>query len=209
MSRPRGMARPPWPLGLLVSPSTWRRWRERQVPAVIGWHQLFYRCLGGVSLVLLALQLASGLMLLAHYQPQTAQALAGLAQMEAEHWWGWPLRRMHAVGGNLLVLFVSLHMFRVWWRGAFRQPRRFYWLSGYGLWLACLAMLLSGSLLPATQGAWRGWGRLLALWGLGAPDPGQALGGLYALHLGLPWLMLVALVAHLAMIRRLGLAEPL
>jgi hypothetical protein len=35
------------------------------------------------------------------------------------------------------------------------------------------------------------------------------LGGLYALHLGLPWLMLPALAAHLAMVRRLGLAEPL
>ncbi len=185
-----------------------RRYRQRQVPALTSWPQYFHRCLGGLSLLLLVVQLVSGLVLLVHYRPEPSQALASLMQMESRVWGGWALRRLHAVAGNLLLLTVSLHMLKVLWRGAYKDPRELYWLSGVALWLACLVMLVSGGLLPGTQAAWQGLAILCQ--DLGLPAPGlEGLGLVYALHLGLPWVMLLALWAHLAMVRRLGLAEPL
>jgi len=187
----------------------WRqRYLERQVPAIGQWPRLFHRCLGGLSLLLLLVQLISGLALLIHYRPEPGQALASLMQMEAQTWGGWGLRRAHAVGGNLLLILVSLHMLKVLWRGAYKDPRELHWLSGFALWLGSLAMLVSGGLLPGTQAAWQGLAALCR--GLGLAPPGlEALGLAYALHLGLPWLMLLALWTHLAMVRRLGVAEPL
>lgn len=185
-----------------------QRYLERQVPALRGWPQYFHRCLGGLSLLLLVTQLLTGLFLLLHYRPDPGQALVSLMGMEARVWGGWALRRAHAVGGNLLPWLVSLHMLKVLWRGAHRDPRELNWLSGVALWLACLAMLVSGGLLPATQAAWQGLSALCLLLGLEPPGL-ESLGLAFGLHLGLPWLMLLALWAHLAMVRRLGLAEPL
>lgn len=185
-----------------------QRYLERQVPALKGWPQYFHRCLGGLSLLLLVVQLLTGLFLLFHYRPEPGQALASLMRMEAQVWGGWALRRAHAVGGNLLPWLVSLHMLKVLWRGAFHDPRELNWLSGALLWLASLAMLVTGGLLPATQGAWRGLATLCQALGLDPPGL-EGLGLAHGLHLGLPWLILLALWAHLAMVRRLGLAEPL
>jgi quinol-cytochrome oxidoreductase complex cytochrome b subunit len=184
------------------------RYQGRQVPALTVWPQYFHRCLGGLSLLLLAMQLVSGLVLLMHYRPEPAQALASLMHLESQVWGGWALRRLHAVSGNLLLLTVSLHMLKVLWRGAYKDPRELHWLSGVLLWLGSLAMLVSGGLLPGTQAAWQGLAVLCRGLGL-APPSLEGLGLVYALHLGLPWLLLLALWGHLAMVRRLGLAEPL
>ncbi|MFH1034045.1 MAG: cytochrome b N-terminal domain-containing protein [Pseudomonadota bacterium] len=212
---PAGRSRGAWP-GLLdwfrrrLSPGEGlgQRYRERQVPALTAWPQYFHRCLGGLSLVLLVLQLLSGLALLLYYRPEPDQALASLMHLESRVWGGWALRRLHAVAGNLLLLTVSLHMLKVLWRGAYKEPREFYWLSGLTLWLGSLLMLVSGGLLPGTRAAWQGLAALCHSLGLAAPSL-ESLGLVYALHLGLPWLMLLALWVHLAMVRRLGLAEPL
>ena len=185
-----------------------RRYLERQVPAIVGWPQYFHRCLGGLCLLLLMMQLVSGLFLLLHYRPEPGQALASLMRMESQVWGGWALRRAHAVGGNLLLWGVSLHMLRVLWRGAYKDPRELHWLSGVVLWLVSLVMLFSGGLLPGTQAAWQALAGLCQALGM-APPGAQNLGLAYGLHLGLPWLMLLALWAHLAMVRCSGVAEPL
>lgn len=140
----------------------------------------------------MAIQLITGLALLVYYRPEPAQALARLMRLEAQVWDGWLLGRVQAVAGNLLLFTVSLHMLKVLWRDAYKDPRELYWLSGVVLWPVCLVMLISGGLLPGTQTAWQYLAALCQGLGLSAPEL-SSLGLAYALHLGLPCLMLLAL----------------
>jgi len=202
-----------------LRPPLWRR----EVPAIAAWQEYFYKCFGGLAFLMFALQALTGLLLLVFYQPSAEGAWQGLMYLDNQAPGGWALRRMHAVGGNLLVLFALLHMLRVLWTSAYKAPRELHWLSGVLLLFCALASAASGQVLAWNQagvelarqltGAWRGVplvGEGIFLWLRGGAEVGEAaLGRFFALHLASPALMLVFLRAHWAMIRRKGVAGPL
>ena len=43
---------------------------------------------------------------------------------------GWLFRQLHAWGATLMVLFVTLHMTRTFFMGAFKKPRELTWVVG-------------------------------------------------------------------------------
>jgi ubiquinol-cytochrome c reductase cytochrome b subunit len=197
-------------------------WR-REVPALSAWQHYFYRCFGGLALLMFGLQIVTGLLLLIFYHPTADGAWSSLVHLDNQVIGGWVLRRLHAVGGNLLVFFTLMHMVRVLWTSAYKAPRELHWMSGLALLGCALATAASGQVL-----AWNQTGVELArlLTGLGQGVPliggalvslarggpevgGPTLGRFFALHLSLPVAMLLFLKLHWVMIRRMGVAGPL
>ncbi len=172
----------------LIRPS-WSK-RRRLFPAPTRPLHYLRGCLGGLALVVFAAQVLSGLALLACYQPWSQGPGPGILGLESEGVMGWMLRRLHAVGAELLLLLVFLHLLRVLWTGAFHPPREWNWLSGLAL--AGLAFLgaLSGNALAGAGG------QASPVW-------------LVALHLGLPGAMVLVMRLHFRMVRRTGVAGPL
>ena len=181
-------------------------------------------CLGGAALLLFANQVITGVLLTVYYKPATEAALASLQFVEQQTTLGFLIRQMHAWGGNLLILLLLLHMGKVFFNRAYRHPREMTWLSGALLLLVALAFGFTGYLLPWDQTAY--WGTisgteligqvplvghllLTLLWG-GVKVSELTISRFFAVHcLVLPWIILPLLAAHFAMIRRLGISEPL
>ncbi len=202
-----------------LQPDQW----QRKVPATSAWQHYLYRCFGGLALLMFGVQVVTGLWLLAFYQPTAGGAWASLVHLDNQVVGGWALRRLHAVGGDLLVLFALLHLLRVLWTSAYHAPRELHWLSGVLLLACVLATAASGQVLAWNQagvelarvltGVWRhlpGLGAALVRWCRGGEVVGGAtLGRFFALHLALPVVMMVFLRLHWGMIRRTGVARPL
>lgn len=165
----------------------------------------------------------SGLFLLIYYIPSPKEAFESIEILENQVKFGWLFRRVHAVGANVMILLVILHMMKVLVTGAYKPPRELHWISGFALLLMTLIMGISGYLLPWTQLSF--WavtvltssfavlpvvGDDLVLLVRGGPwVTGATLGRFFALHLATAALMVLFLAFHFWMIRRTGVQEPL
>ena len=181
-------------------------------------------CLGGIALLLFINQVLTGVLLAMYYKPSTDAALTSLRFVEQQTELGLLIRQMHAWGASLLVLFVLLHLGKIFWNSAYRHPREMTWVSGALLLFTALAFGFTGYLLPWDQTAY--WGTisgtelagkvpllghliLTLLWG-GTKVSELTISRFFAVHcLVLPWVILPLLAAHFAMIRRLGISEPM
>jgi quinol-cytochrome oxidoreductase complex cytochrome b subunit len=61
------------------------------------------------------------------------------------------LRNLHRWSAHAMVLLVFAHMFKVFYRGAYRPPREFNWVIGVVLLLLTLFLSYTGYLLPWDQ----------------------------------------------------------
>ena len=125
------------------------------------------------------------------------------------------LRQMHHWAALIFVAAIAVHMFRVFFTGAFRKPREFNWLIGVGLTVLALAAgfsgyslpddLLSGTGLQIARGILQAtpivgtWGAFLLF---GGEFPGtDFISRLYGVHILLvPGLILALVTAHLMMV---------
>ncbi len=181
-------------------------------------------CLGGISLVLIILQFATGILLLLYYRPTTAEAYQSIIEITNQVPFGWLIRGLHYWGANLLIGAVILHMIRIFFTGAYKSPREFTWVSGVVLFIITLLLGFSGFLLPWNQLSY--WTTTVATDGMSAiPLIGETLkffvrGGLEVGQLGLtrffashvvilPGILMIFLAIHFLMVRRLGIADPL
>jgi quinol-cytochrome oxidoreductase complex cytochrome b subunit len=117
--------------------------------------------LGGMAIVLVLLQLATGVLLKFAYVPIPAQAYASITQLEDEVLFGAFVRNIHHWSAHFLVLVIFLHWLRVFFTGAFLPPRQFNWVIGLGLLLLVLASNFTGYLLPWDQLAY--WGTTICI----------------------------------------------
>src|SRR5208337_4840592 len=61
------------------------------------------------------------------------------------------LRSLHRWSAHAMVFLVFAHMFKVFYRGAYRTPREFNWVIGVILLLITLLLSYTGYLLPWDQ----------------------------------------------------------
>jgi cytochrome b6 len=61
------------------------------------------------------------------------------------------LRNLHRWSAHAMVFLVFAHMFKVFYRGAYRPPREFNWVIGVILLLVTLFLSYTGYLLPWDQ----------------------------------------------------------
>jgi ubiquinol-cytochrome c reductase cytochrome b subunit len=128
---------------------------------------------------------------------------------------GMLLRQMHHWSALIFVAAMAVHMFRVFFTGAFRKPREFNWLIGVGLTtLGLLAGfsgyslpddLLSGTGLQIARGIMQAV-PLIGTWAafllFGGEFPGtDFISRLYSVHILLiPGLILALVTAHLMLV---------
>lgn len=179
---------------------------------------------GGISTVLFLLLTLTGIALMFYYIPSTGIAYDNMKDLEFAVSFGLLIRNMHRWSAHMMVLFVFLHMCRVFYAGAYKAPREFNWVIGVVLLVCTLLLSFTGYLLPWDQ---------LAIWAitvgstmakyapfvgpdirfglLGGNIVGQnALLRFYVLHcIVLPVAVLLLLAIHFWRIRKDGgIADP-
>ncbi len=111
-------------------------------PAKVNRHALKFRTtlgLGLISLYLFLILIGTGVLLMFYYVPSTDTRYQNMKDLEFVVSAGLVLRNMHRWAAHLMVLFVMLHMCRVFYTGAYKRPREFNWVIGVGLFLLTLA----------------------------------------------------------------------
>jgi len=196
---------------------------EKRAPCVKGLTG-YFNCFGGVALVFFAIQVLSGIYLLAYYIPHPDYAFKSIQLITTQVPLGWLIRRVHIIGAHFLLILVVIHMLKVFFSQAYKPPRELHWISGVMLLFLVLAMNFTGYLLPWSQLSY--WattvatsvpdsipvvGRLLVQFLRGGTMVCTAtLGRFYIMHIALiPIVMSGLMVAHFKMIRHTGIARPL
>ncbi|HJV68831.1 cytochrome bc complex cytochrome b subunit [Ideonella sp.] len=118
---------------------------------------------GSLALLVLVMQIVTGIFLTMHYKPDAALNAAGVpvAFASVEYImrdvpWGWLIRYMHSTGASAFFVVVYLHMFRGLMYGSYRKPRELVWIFGCAIFLCLMAEAFMGYLLP--------WGQM-SYWG--------------------------------------------
>jgi cytochrome b6 len=93
----------------------------------------------------------TGIPLMLYYHPSVPQAYADMKDLRFVVSAGVFLRNLHRWSAHAMVMLVFAHMFKVFYRGAYRPPREFNWVVGVVLLLITLFLSYTGYLLPWDQ----------------------------------------------------------
>jgi quinol-cytochrome oxidoreductase complex cytochrome b subunit len=107
--------------------------------------------LGTLSLGVFLILVLTGIPLMLYYHPSVPQAYADMNDLRFVVSAGIFLRNLHRWSAHAMVLLVFAHMFKVFYRGAYRPPREFNWVIGVMLLLLTLFLSYTGYLLPWDQ----------------------------------------------------------
>jgi quinol-cytochrome oxidoreductase complex cytochrome b subunit len=107
--------------------------------------------LGTLSLGGFLILVVTGIPLMLYYHPSVPQAYADMKDLQFVVSAGVFLRNLHRWSAHAMVLLVFVHMFKVFYRGAYRPPREFNWVVGVVLLLITLLLSYTGYLLPWDQ----------------------------------------------------------
>ncbi len=123
-------------------------------PAKVNQRSLQFRTTLGLGLIALYLFLilcVTGIFLMFYYVPATEHAYQNMKDLEFVVTAGQVLRNMHRWSAHLMVVFVLVHMCRVFYTAAYKPPREFNWIIGIVLLLLTLGLSFTGYLLPWDQ----------------------------------------------------------
>ena len=115
----------------------------------LSWRVTWY--LGTLSLGTFAILVLTGIPLMLYYHPSVPQAYTDMNDLRFVVSAGLFLRNLHRWSAHTMVLLVFAHMFKVFYRGAYRPPREFNWVIGVFLLLFTLFLSYTGYLLPWDQ----------------------------------------------------------
>jgi ubiquinol-cytochrome c reductase cytochrome b subunit len=129
---------------------------------------------GVLAMVVLVIQLLTGVFLTMNYKPAAADAFASVEYIMRDVEWGWLIRYMHSTGASFFFIVVYLHMFRAMLYGSYKKPRELIWLIGMLIFLLLMAEAFAGYLLPWGQMSYWGAQVIISLFGA-IPVVGDAL----------------------------------
>ena len=90
----------------------------------------FWYFFGSLAMLVLVIQIVTGIFLTMHYKPDAAKAFESVEYIMREVPWGWLVRYMHSTGASMFFIVVYLHMFRGLIYGSYRKPRELIWVFG-------------------------------------------------------------------------------
>lgn len=125
----------------------------------------FWYYFGVLSMVVLALQIVTGIWLTMNYKPDAELAFASVEYIMRDVEWGWLIRYMHSTGASAFFLVIYLHMFRALLYGSYKKPRELLWVLGMFIYLALMAEAFLGYLLPWGQMSFWGAQVIISLFG--------------------------------------------
>ncbi len=142
-------------------------WVDARFPATKVWQEHmaryyapknfnFWYYFGSLALLVLVIQILTGIFLTMHYKPDSQLAFASVEYIMRDVPWGWFIRYMHSTGASMFFVVVYLHMFRALLYGSFKGPRELVWIIGMIIFVALMAEAFMGYLLP--------WGNM-SYWG--------------------------------------------
>ena len=194
--------------------------KKKEVP--VHRHTVWYY-LGGMTLFLFMIQVATGILLLFYYRPSAEEAYESVQFLMAEVEFGWLIRSIHSWASNLMIFTLFIHLFSVLLLKAYRPPREVTWLSGIGLLGVAMGFGFTGYLLPWNELAYFATkvgteitgvvplvgpflGRLLRG---GDEVTGATLTRFYGIHVAvLPLLVTALLGLHLFLVQKQGMSVP-
>ncbi len=179
--------------------------------------------LGSVLMVIFALQVLTGMLLMVYYVPDAEKAFRSVTFVMNELPYGWLIRLCHAVGSNMMVAVLILHMLSTLMMGSYKSPRELNWVSGFTLFALVQGISLTGYLLPWSQLSF--WATTVATNSANAiPVVGPylveflrggklvgppTLGRFFAVHVAvLPVVIAAVIGAHLFLLKRTGISTP-
>jgi ubiquinol-cytochrome c reductase cytochrome b subunit len=183
----------------------------------------FWYYFGSLALLVLILQIVTGIFLTMHYKPDAAQAFASVEYIMRDVQGGWVIRYMHSTGASMFFIVVYLHMFRGLMYGSYRKPRELIWIFGVLIYLSMMAEAFFGYLLPWGQMSYWGAqvivnlfgavpfiGEDLALWIRGDYVISDAtLNRFFALHvIAVPLALLLLVALHIMALHEVGSNNP-
>ena len=116
----------------------------------------FWYVFGSLAMLVLVIQIVTGIFLVMHYKPDAALAFGSVEYIMRDVPWGWLIRYMHSTGASAFFVVVYLHMFRGLLYGSYRKPRELVWIFGCAIFLCLMGEAFMGYLLP--------WGQM-SYWG--------------------------------------------
>ncbi len=190
----------------------------------------FWYFFGSLALLVLVLQIVTGIFLVMNYKPDGTLNAAGIPVAYAsvefimrEVPWGWLVRYMHSTGASAFFIVVYMHMFRGMLYGSYRKPRELVWIFGCLIFLCLMAEAFMGYLLPWGQMSY--WGAQvivnlfsaipligpdLSLWIRGDYVVSDAtLNRFFSFHvIAVPLVLLGLVVAHVIALHEVGSNNP-
>ena len=209
-------------------------WVDNRFPATKLWEEHlskyyapknfnFWYFFGSLAMMVLVLQILTGIFLTMHYKPDADLAFGSVEYIMRDVPWGWLIRYMHSTGASMFFVVVYLHMFRGIIYGSYRTPRELLWLFGVGIFLCLMGEAFFGYLLPWGQMSY--WGaqvivNLFSAIPFIGPDVSEWLRGDYlvsdatlnrffAFHvIALPFVLVGLVAAHLIALHEVGSNNP-
>jgi len=183
----------------------------------------FWYIFGSLALLVLVIQIVTGIFLVMHYKPDAALAFGSVEYIMRDVPWGWLIRYMHSTGASAFFVVVYLHMYRGLIYGSYRKPRELVWVFGCAIFLALMAEAFMGYLLPWGQMSY--WGaqvivNLFAAIPFVGPDLALLIRGDYVVGdatlnrffsfhvIAVPLVLLGLVVAHLLALHDVGSNHP-
>jgi ubiquinol-cytochrome c reductase cytochrome b subunit len=178
---------------------------------------------GSLALLVLVIQIVTGIFLVMHYKPDANLAFASVEYIMRDVPWGWLVRYMHSTGASAFFIVVYLHMFRGMLYGSYRKPRELVWIFGCAIFLCLMAEAFFGYLLPWGQMSY--WGaqvivNLFAAVPFVGPDLALLIRGDYVVSdatlnrffsfhvIAIPLVLLGLVVAHIIALHEVGSNNP-
>jgi ubiquinol-cytochrome c reductase cytochrome b subunit len=208
-------------------------WIDQRFPATKVWNEHvaeyyapknfnFWYFFGSLAIVVLVLQILTGLFLAMNYKPSAAEAYASVEYIMRDVEWGWLIRYLHSTGASAFFVIIYLHMFRALLYGSYRKPRELLWIIGLVIYLVMMATAFMGYLLPWGQMSY--WGAQVivnlfgAVPGIG-PDLSTWIRGdyvisdvtlnrFYALHFFIPFILAALVFIHIVAMHKVGSNNP-
>ncbi|MBP6562172.1 MAG: cytochrome bc complex cytochrome b subunit [Neisseriaceae bacterium] len=190
----------------------------------------FWYFFGSLAMLVLVIQIVSGIFLTMNYKPDGTLNGAGLPVAFASVEYimrdvsgGWLIRYMHSTGASMFFVVIYLHMFRGLIYGSFKKPRELVWVFGSLIFLCLMAEAFMGYLLPWGQMSF--WGAQviinlfsaipvigpdLSVWIRGDFNVSDVtLNRFFALHvIAIPLILVGLVVAHLIALHEVGSNNP-
>jgi ubiquinol-cytochrome c reductase cytochrome b subunit len=183
----------------------------------------FWYYMGSLALLVLVIQIGTGIFLTMHYKPSATDAFASVEYIMRDVPWGWLIRYMHSTGASFFFILIYLHMFRSLLYGSHRKPRELLWVLGMFLYLLLMAEAFFGYVLPWGQMSYWGAQVIINLFGA-IPKIGEpltewirgdffisdaTLNRFFAMHvIAIPLALAGLVVLHLAALHQTGSNNP-
>lgn len=209
------------------------KWIERRLPIFSLMHGSFvsypvprnlnyWWTFGGILSFMLVVQIITGIVLVMHYTPTSAEAFDSVEKIMRDVNFGWLLRYIHANGASMFFLAVYIHMFRGLYYGSYKEPREVLWILGVIIFVLMMAAAFMGYVLPWGQMSF--WaatvitnlftaipvvGKAITqlLWGGYSVDQ-PTLQRFFALHYLLPFMIAGVVVLHIWALHHVGQGNP-